>query len=404
MKAMVLNRLTSLEENQAPLELAELPNPLPGEHEILIKVSACGVCHTELDEIEGRTPPPRLPVVLGHQVVGRVVSSGPPGPPSPPCPPSPPRSGGSGDSQPRESASPPRSGGSGDSQPTRFNIGDRVGVAWIYSACGHCKFCLSGNENLCADFRATGRDANGGYAQYMTVREDFAYPIPDVFSDVEAAPLLCAGAIGYRSLMLANLQDGQKLGLTGFGASAHLVLKMVRHHYPGVKVFVFARSAQEQAFARELSAVWAGDTLEESPEKLDSIIDTTPVWTGVRLLPISCAPLLSRSAGRTGAVAQALIEHEEKARVAHAQFTAPPAGSSYAHPHLAYHRLPTDEDERIQHSPTLCATMLFMAYTASNNDLDCTMTTTWTQRSARLPGPVALYCDRYRCSDKDLCF
>jgi len=275
MKAMVLNRLGSLEDNQAPLELAELPAPVPGEREILIKVSACGVCHTELDEIEGRTPPPRLPVVLGHQVVGRVVSSGPPGPPgppSPPCPPSPPRS---------EAPSPPHRGGSGDSQPRRFKIGERVGVAWIYSACGHCKFCRAGNENLCADFQATGRDANGGYAQYMTVREDFAYPIPDVFSDVEAAPLLCAGAIGYRSLMLANLQDGQKLGLTGFGASAHLVLKMVRHRYRHVTVFVFARSAQERAFARELGAVWAGDTLEESPEKLDSIIDTTPVWTPV---------------------------------------------------------------------------------------------------------------------------
>jgi len=261
MKAMVLNRLTSLEENQAPLELAELPDPLPGEREILIKVSACGVCHTELDEIEGRTPPPRLPVVLGHQVVGRVVSSGPSSPPPPP--------------------SPPRSGGSGDGQPRRFKTGDRVGVAWIYSACGHCKFCLAGNENLCPDFQATGRDANGGYAQTMTVREGFAYPIPDVFSDVEAAPLLCAGAIGYRSLMLAHLQDGQRLGLTGFGASAHLVLKMVRHRYPSVQVFVFARSTQERAFARELGAVWAGDTLEESPEKLDSIIDTTPVWTPV---------------------------------------------------------------------------------------------------------------------------
>jgi len=293
MKAMVLRALCSLEENQAPLELAELPDPVPGEREILIKVSACGVCHTELDEIEGRTPPPRLPVVLGHQVVGRVVSPGPPRSsvpnpprsevPSPPRSevPSPPRSGGYGDSQPRDAASPSRLGGYGDSQPRRFKIGERVGVAWIYSACGHCKFCRAGNENLCADFQATGRDANGGYAQYMTVREDFAYPIPDVFSDVEAAPLLCAGAIGYRSLMLANLKDGQRLGLTGFGASAHLVLKMVRHRYPGVRVFVFARSAQERAFARELGAAWAGDTLEESPEKLDSIIDTTPVWTPV---------------------------------------------------------------------------------------------------------------------------
>lgn len=243
MKAMVLNELCSLEENKTPLELTEWPDPVPGEKEILVRVSACGVCHTELDEIEGRTPPPRLPVVLGHQVVGRVKQTG--------------------------------------GSASGFEIGDRVGIAWIYSACGKCKFCLEGNENLCEDFKATGRDANGGYAEYMTVPEDFAYRIPDVFSDIEAAPLLCAGAIGYRSLKLTGLKDGQNLGLTGFGASAHLVLKMVRHRYPNSKVFVFARSAKERAFSRELGAVWAGDTEEESPEKLNSIIDTTPVWKPV---------------------------------------------------------------------------------------------------------------------------
>jgi propanol-preferring alcohol dehydrogenase len=243
MKAMVLNKLCSLEENKTPLELANLPDPVPGEKEILVKVSACGVCHTELDEIEGRTPPPRFPVVLGHQVVGRVEETG--------------------------------------SKASAFELGDRVGIAWIYSACGECKFCLEGNENLCSDFKATGRDANGGYAQYMTASEDFAYRIPDVFSDSEAAPLLCAGAIGYRSLRLTGLKDGRSLGLTGFGASAHLVLKMVRHRYPNAKVFVFARSTKERAFAKELGAVWAGDTAEESPEKLDGIIDTTPVWKPV---------------------------------------------------------------------------------------------------------------------------
>jgi propanol-preferring alcohol dehydrogenase len=243
MKAMVLNELWSLEENKTPLEFTDLPDPVPGGKEILVQVSACGVCHTELDEIEGRTPPPRLPVVLGHQVVGRVKQTG--------------------------------------GRASGFEIGDRVGIAWIYSACGKCKFCLEGNENLCEDFKATGRDANGGYAEYMTVPEDFAYRIPDTFSDVEAAPLLCAGAIGYRSLKLTGLKDGQNLGLTGFGASAHLVLQMVRHRYPNSKVFVFARSAKERAFSRELGAVWAGDTEEESPEKLDSIIDTTPVWKPV---------------------------------------------------------------------------------------------------------------------------
>ena len=243
MKAMVLSQLCDLADNKTPLELADLPEPVPGEREILVKVSACGVCHTELDEIEGRTPPPHLPVILGHQVVGRVEETG--------------------------------------RKVSAFQIGDRVGVAWIYSACGKCPFCLAGQENLCPDFRATGRDANGGYAQYMTVREDFAYPVPDVFSDVEAAPLLCAGAIGYRSLRLTGLQDGKNLGLTGFGASAHLVLMMTKHKYPQSRVFVFARSAQERAFARELGAVWAGDPEEESPEKLDAIIDTTPVWKPV---------------------------------------------------------------------------------------------------------------------------
>jgi len=237
---MVLNKLCRLEENQTPLELIELPNPAPAGEEILVKVSACGVCHTELDEIEGRTPPPHLPVVLGHQVVGRVEATG--------------------------------------NKANTFRIGDRVGIGWIYSACGTCKFCLAGNENLCQTFKATGRDANGGYAQYMTVPEGFAYRIPDGFSNAEAAPLLCAGAVGYRSLRLTGLKDGQNIGLTGFGASGHLVLKMVRHGYPNANVFVFARSAKQKSFARELGAVWAGDTAEVSPEKLNCIIDTTPAW------------------------------------------------------------------------------------------------------------------------------
>jgi propanol-preferring alcohol dehydrogenase len=240
MKAMILKELGSLEANKTPLKMEDLPRPVPGEGDILIKVSACGVCHTELDEIEGRTPPPRLPVVLGHQVVGRVERAG--------------------------------------EWVKVWKAGDRVGVAWIFSACGRCKFCRGGNENLCPDFKATGRDVNGGYAEYMTVAEGFAYPIPDVFSDSEAAPLLCAGAIGYRSLRLVGLQDGQNLGLTGFGASAHLVLKMARHKYPRSKCFVFARSEKERTFARELGAVWAGDPEEESPEKLDGLIDTTPAW------------------------------------------------------------------------------------------------------------------------------
>ena len=163
----------------------------------------------------------------------------------------------------------------------RFKGGERVGVGWIYSACGQCKFCVSGQENLCKEFRATGRDVNGGYAEYMTVPEGYAHPIPDIFSDAEAAPLLCAGAIGYRSLRLAGLKDSQNLGLTGFGASAHLVLMMVKYLYPHAQVYVFARSVKEREFAKELGAAWAGDTFDRPPLKMNSIIDTTPVWKPV---------------------------------------------------------------------------------------------------------------------------
>jgi propanol-preferring alcohol dehydrogenase len=240
MKAMLLKQICDLDKEKKPLQLTDVPVPNPAEKEILVKVAACGVCHTELDEIEGRTPPSVFPVILGHQVVGKVERCG--------------------------------------DQARKFKIGDRIGVAWIYSACGKCEFCAAGNENLCPDFRATGRDANGGYAEYMTVLEDFVFPIPDVFSDAQAAPLLCAGAIGYRSLRLANVINGQNIGLTGFGASAHLVLMMAIHKFPNSNIYVFARSEQERVFAKELGAIWAGDTETEAPQALDSIIDTTPVW------------------------------------------------------------------------------------------------------------------------------
>ena len=240
MKAMVLDKIVRLEENQEPLRLSQLKDPSPDEGEVLIKVSACGICHTELDEVEGRTPPSHFPMVLGHQVVGKIAGLG--------------------------------------THAKHFHNGDRVGVAWIFSACGTCKFCRAGNENLCPSFLGTGRDAYGGYAEFMTVHEDFCYPIPEQFSDVEAAPLLCAGAIGYRSLRLSNIKNGQILGLTGFGASAHLVLKMVRHRFPDVTLFVFARSEKERAFALELGAAWAGDTADTPPHRLDAIIDTTPAW------------------------------------------------------------------------------------------------------------------------------
>ncbi len=153
-----------------------------------------------------------------------------------------------------------------------------MGVAWIYSACGECHWCKTGQENLCPQFRATGRDANGGYAEYMAAPAAFVYAIPDVFTDAQAAPLLCAGAIGYRSLRLAGISDGDPLGLTGFGASAHLVLKMVRRRFPHTPVYVFSRTEAERAFAHELGAAWAGDTADRSPEPLTAMIDTTPAW------------------------------------------------------------------------------------------------------------------------------
>ena len=242
MRAMRLESLGPVEPEAEPLALLELPAPSPAAGELLLKVRFCGVCHTELDEIEGRTAPPCLPVVPGHQVVGEVVALG--------------------------------------QDVTGWRLGDRAGVAWIFSACGTCSYCHSDRENLCARFLATGRDHDGGYAEFMTVPA-FAYHLPESLSDQHIAPLLCAGAIGYRSLRLANLRNGSPLGLTGFGASAHLVLQMVRHRFPDSPVFVFARQAAQRSFALELGAAWAGDTVERAPVQLDAIIDTTPAWTPV---------------------------------------------------------------------------------------------------------------------------
>jgi alcohol dehydrogenase, propanol-preferring len=249
MKAILLREITSLAQNPTPLAFADVPEPATGNDEILIHVTRCGVCHTELDEIEGRTPPARLPVILGHQVVGIVEGS-------------------SNDFSRSAIAS-------ATEVATR---GARVGVAWIASACGHCQYCLSGQENLCPEFKATGRDIDGGYAEYMKVRADFVHPIPDSISDSEAAPLLCAGAVGYRALKLCNLQDGQTLGLMGFGGSNHLVLKVAMHKYPKSNIFVFSRNANEREFALSLGAAWAGAINEIPPEELDAVIDTTPVW------------------------------------------------------------------------------------------------------------------------------
>jgi len=243
MKAMRLHQIESMSNNPEPLSQDDIPDPVPGKGELLLRVSVCGVCHTELDEIEGRTPPPELPVTPGHQVIGRVLTTG--------------------------------RGVNG------FSAGDRVGVGWIYSACGKCEHCRNGNENLCEMFTATGRDVDGGYSEKMTVPAAYAVRVPDGLTDEAAAPLLCAGAIGYRSLMLTGIENGQKLGLTGFGASGHLVLQLVKHHYPKTPVYVFARNPGEREFALDLGAVWAGDTEENPPEKLHAVIDTTPAWKPV---------------------------------------------------------------------------------------------------------------------------
>jgi alcohol dehydrogenase, propanol-preferring len=234
MKAQILKQLAPVESR--PLELVDLPVPQPGPEEILVKVSACGVCHTELDEIEGRVQA-KLPIVPGHEIVGRVESRG--------------------------------------HGVTKFRTGDRVGISWIHSACGKCRFCLKGQENLCAQFQSTGCQANGGYAEYTTVSQYFAHPIPARFTDSQAAPLLCAGAVGFRSLRLTGIKSGQTLGLFGFGASAHIVIQVAK--YWGYQVFVFTRSKEHRSLARKLGASWTGGTEDQPPQKLQCAIDFTPV-------------------------------------------------------------------------------------------------------------------------------
>jgi propanol-preferring alcohol dehydrogenase len=234
---MQIVRTGPMARDRDPLEAVEVPIPDPGAGEVRIRVAACGVCHTELDEIEGRTAPPVLPVIPGHEVVGRVDACG-------------------------EAAS-------------RHAVGSRVGVGWIHHSSG------GSDENLSTEFRATGRDVNGGYAEYMVVPENYCYPVPDSFADAAAAPLLCAGAVGFRALKLSGIRNGDALGLTGFGGSAHLVLQLVRHMYPDSCTAVFARDPAQRQRALDLGAHWAGATEARSPFALDAVIDTTPAWLPV---------------------------------------------------------------------------------------------------------------------------
>ncbi|MGD2095231.1 MAG: zinc-dependent alcohol dehydrogenase family protein [Phycisphaerales bacterium] len=237
MKAMILNKHSPVE--QMPLEPADLPEPVPNDNQILVKVSVCGACHTDLDEVEGRLKTSKFPMILGHQVVGTVADKG--------------------------------------KAVTKFKINDRVGITWIYSSCGQCDFCKTGRENLCEKAKWTGKDANGGYAEYTVIGEDFAYPIPEKFSDSQAAPLLCAGVIGYRTFRLADITDGQKIGLFGFGACAHIVIQIIKHKFPNSPVYVFTKTAQHAELAKSLGAVWTGRSGDKPPKKLNKIMDFTPV-------------------------------------------------------------------------------------------------------------------------------
>lgn len=230
-----------------PLELVDLPIPRLNPKDILIKVTACGVCRTELDQIEGRISPPKLPIILGHQPVGIVEDLG--------------------------------------VEATRFKVGERVGGTWIYSSCGHCRFCREGKENLCEDFQGTGCHADGGYAEYVVFPEDFVHRIPEIFTDpLKVAPLMCSGVIGYRSLRLTGMEDGQTLGLYGFGSAHHLVIQIVNYKFPKSRKFVISRNPAERELASKLGADWVGDIEDRTPEKLDCAIDSTPAWK-----PTMCA-------------------------------------------------------------------------------------------------------------------
>lgn len=232
MKAMVLEAFAPVKEK--PLKLMDQPVPDPGPGEILLWIEFCGVCHSDLHIVEGDLKDARLPVIPGHQVVGIVIKAGE---------------------------------GAGE----RLTVGTKAGAAWLYAACGYCEFCLSGQENLCRMARFSGYHVNGGYAEYMVIPEKFAYRIPEGFTNLQAAPLLCAGIIGYRALRMSGAAAGARLGLYGFGASAHIAIQVAKRW--GCEVFVFSRSEKHRQHALELGAAWAGDVQDEPPSKhLSSVV------------------------------------------------------------------------------------------------------------------------------------
>jgi propanol-preferring alcohol dehydrogenase len=234
MKVCVLNSPARIETN--PLEFTDLPAPNPGKGEVLVRVHACGVCRTDLHVIEGELPQRKSPVIPGHQVVGVVEKQGQ------------------------------------DSH--RYALGTRVGVAWLHHTDGVCQYCRMGQENLCDNPTFTGYSVDGGYAEYMVASEDFVYAIPEGFHDEQAAPLLCAGIIGFRSLRLSGIKPGGRLGFYGFGAAAHVAIQVARHW--NVTAYASTRDARHQKLALELGAAWAGGTLDAPPEKLDAAIVFAP--------------------------------------------------------------------------------------------------------------------------------
>lgn len=234
MKAMLLDRAGDVASD--PLHLRDLPVPLPGPGEVLVKVQVCAVCRTDLHVIEGELPDVKRPLIPGHQVVGTVARLG--------------------------------------AGVTEVQEGDRVGIAWLQGTCGICEFCKSGRENLCLKARFTGYQVDGGYAEYAVVPARFAYPIPPAFADEAAAPLLCAGIIGYRALRLSGIKPGQRLGLYGFGASAHIAIQIARHW--GCQAYVSSLKAEHQALARELGAVWVGGAQDVPPDSLHGSIIFAP--------------------------------------------------------------------------------------------------------------------------------
>ena len=235
MKAMLLSRARRAEEN--PLEFTDMETPTLRANEIRIQVRVCGVCHTDLHTVEGEIALPKLPVIPGHQIVGMVDQTG--------------------------------------RDVTRFRVGDRVGVPWLNWTCGVCDFCKRGQENLCENARFTGQHVDGGYTEYTIVDEKFAYKIPDVFTDAQAAPLLCGGVIGYRALRLSDLQRGERIGLFGFGASAHIALQIARHWQ--CEAYVFTRGEAHRRLARELGAAWTGGAEDAPPQLIDRAIIFAPV-------------------------------------------------------------------------------------------------------------------------------